>query len=347
MRIGLLPKLDPGRIYDVAVVGGGPAGLATAVYAASEGLSVVVLESRAFGGQAGASARIENYLGFPTGISGQALAGRAYSQAMKFGAEIVIPATVQTLDCTRPDAYRLDLAAGDRVQSRSIVIASGAQYRRPDTPGLDRVEKDGVHYWASPVEAQLCAGQAVALVGGGNSAGQAAVFLASKVAKVWMLVRGASLEASMSQYLIDRIKAQPNIELLTHTELLALDCDDAGALSTVVWRNRKTGQAERKPMRHLFLFIGADPCTGWMKGCAAAIDGKGFLKTGRDARPDGGDAPFTLQTSLDGVFAIGDVRSGSTKRVAAAVGEGAAVVAQIHGYLAATAPAPPIKETTP
>jgi thioredoxin reductase (NADPH) len=344
-RIGLLPKLDPSRLYDVAVVGAGPAGLATAVYAASEGLSVVVLEAHAFGGQAGASARIENYLGFPTGISGQALAGRAFSQAMKFGAEIVIPAAVETLDCTRPGEYRLDLAAGDRVRARAIVIASGAAYRRPDTPGLDRVEGDGVHYWASPVEANLCAGQEVVLVGGGNSAGQAAVYLSSKVAKVWMLVRGPGLKATMSKYLIDRIKAQPNITLLANTEMQGLECDEAGALHTVVWRDRKTGQSQRRDIRHLFLFIGADPCTGWMKGCEAATDDRGFIKTGLNARPKGQVADFTLQTSLDGVFAIGDVRATSTKRVAAAVGEGAAVVAQIHSYLAAMAPAEPVLET--
>jgi thioredoxin reductase (NADPH) len=306
-----------------------------------------VLETRAFGGQAGASSRIENYLGFPTGISGQALAGRAFSQAMKFGAEIVIPAPVETLDCTRPGHDQLELLSGDKISARAIVIATGAEYRRPDTPGLDRVESDGVHYWASPVEGKLCAGQEVVLVGGGNSAGQAAVYLASKVAKVWMLVRGPGLKATMSKYLIDRIKAQPNIALLANTEMQELECDDNGALHTVVWRDRKTGQSERKSMRHLFLFIGADPCTSWMKGCEAATDDKGFLKTGLDARPDGQGADLGLQTSLNGVFAIGDVRASSTKRVAAAVGEGAAVVAQIHAFLAALDAAEPSKETAP
>ena len=333
-RIGLLPKLDPSRRYDVAVVGAGPAGLATAVYAASEGLSVVVLETRAFGGQAGASARIENYLGFPTGISGMALAGRAFSQAQKFGAEVVVPAAVRSLDCSQPDGYLLELAAGDILRARTVVIASGAEYRRPDTPGMDAVESDGVHYWASPVEGKLCSGQEVTLVGGGNSAGQAAVYLASQAGKVWMLAR-RPLEETMSKYLIDRIRAQANIELLTDTEMTRLDADESGALHTIAWRNRKTGKASERPMRHLFLFIGADPCTDWMKGCDAEIDDKGFLLTGPQARPGViAASTLSLQTSLDGVFAIGDVRSGSTKRVAAAVGEGAAVVAQIHGYLA-------------
>ena len=332
-RIGLLPTLDSDKIYDVAVVGAGPAGLATAVYAASEGLSVLVLETRAFGGQAGASARIENYLGFPTGISGQALAGRAFSQAQKFGADVVIPAAVRRLDCTTPGAYALELQDGERVRARTVVIASGAEYRRPPVPGLEEAEGDGVHYWASPVEGALCAGQEVTLVGGGNSAGQAAVYLASKAARVWMLVRGPGLEATMSKYLIDRIRAQPNITLLTRTEVTGLQVDKVGALDVIAWRCNETGEAHERPMRHLFLFIGADPCTGWLAGCETAIDAKGFVLTGRAARPND-DNPMPLMTSLDGVFAIGDVRSGSTKRVAAAVGEGAAVVAQIHGYLA-------------
>lgn len=331
-RIGLLTHLDSSKVYDVAVVGAGPAGLATAVYAASEGLSVVVLETRAYGGQAGASSRIENYLGFPTGISGQALAGRAFAQAQKFGADVVIPASVERLDCSRTDGYALDLSDGDTVLSKTVVIASGAEYRRPKAPGLQEAEGAGVHYWASPVEGNLCQAQEVTLVGGGNSAGQAAVYLSSKASKVWMLVRGPGLEATMSRYLIDRIRAQGNIELLAHTEVQALTVDDTGALSAIAWRNSQTGQTTERPMRHLFLFIGADPCTDWMTDCNAAIDAKGFVLTGRLARPHEDD-PLGLHTSLNGVFAIGDVRSGSTKRVAAAVGEGAAVVAQIHGYL--------------
>jgi thioredoxin reductase (NADPH) len=332
-RVGLLPKLDPERRYDVAVVGAGPAGLATAVYAASEGLSVVVLEARAFGGQAGASSRIENYLGFPTGISGLALAGRAFSQAQKFGADIVIPGTVRLLDCRRSDGYALELEDGVVVRARAVVIASGAEYRRPDLPGLSEAESGGVHYWASPVEGKLCEGQEVTLVGGGNSAGQAAVYLAGRAAKVWMLVRRAGLEETMSRYLIDRIGAQPNIELLPQTEVERLEVDGSGALCRIAWRDRATGEVSERPMRRLFLFIGADPCTDWLEGCDVAIDPKGFVRTGKAARPAEADPPG-LMTSLDGVFAIGDVRSGSIKRVAAAVGEGAAVVAQIHAWLA-------------
>jgi thioredoxin reductase (NADPH) len=336
-RIGMSPTLDPGRHYDVAVVGAGPAGLATAVYAASEGLSVVVLESRAFGGQAGASSRIENYLGFPTGISGQALAGRAFNQAQKFGADIAISSAVQRLDCNRADGYALELMDGITLHARTVVIASGAEYRRPSIPGLAEAELDGVHYWASPVEGRLCAGHEVALDGGGNSAGQAAVYLASKAAKVWMIVRGPGLEATMSRYLIDRIRAQPNIELLTRTEVERLEVDVAGALCRVAWRDRQTEEAIEREMRHLFLFVGAAPCTSWLNGCDVAIDAKGFVCTGKGARPMEENPPG-LMTSLDGVFAVGDVRSGSTKRVAAAVGEGAAVVAQIHDFLAERRP---------
>ena len=340
--VGLLPELDPERRYDVAVVGAGPAGLATAVYAASEGLSVVVLESRAFGGQAGASSRIENYLGFPTGISGQALAGRAFNQAQKFGADIVIPSVVRRLDCTGADSYRLDLDGGTAIEARAVVVATGADYRRPPFPGLTEAERDGVHYWASRVEGALCSGQEVALVGGGNSAGQAAVFLSSVAAKVWMLVR-RPLETTMSQYLIERIAAQSNIELKVHTEVERLDVDEGGVLSRIAWRNHSTGETGEHPLRHLFLFVGADPCADWLKGCDAAIDAKGFILTGRAARP-GEEDPPGLMTSLDGVFAIGDVRSGSTKRVAAAVGEGAAVVAQIHAYLADHAAKPAVQQ---
>jgi thioredoxin reductase (NADPH) len=338
-RVGLLPKLDPARCYDVAVVGAGPAGLATAVYAASEGLSVVVLESRAFGGQAGASARIENYLGFPTGISGQALAGRAFNQAQKFGADILVATPVRRLDCGQPDCHVLALSDGSAVRARAVVVATGADYRRPNFPGLTEAARDGVHYWASPVEGRLCAGQEVALVGAGNSAGQAAVYLSGQAAKVWMLVRGSGLEATMSHYLIDRIAAQPNIEVLTRTEVERVDVDAGGALSQVAWRDKASGAAGEQALRHLFLFIGAAPCAGWLADCRAAIDAKGFILTGRAARPHDAD-PADLMTSVDGVFAIGDVRSGSTKRVAAAVGEGAAVVAQIHAYLAERLPEP-------
>ena len=268
---------------------------------------------------------------------------RAFSQAQKFGADIVIPGVVQRLDCDQPGGYALELDGGAKVQARTIVVASGADYRRPPFPGLAEAERDGVHYWASPVEGALCAGQEVVLVGGGNSAGQAVVYLASKAAKVWLLVRRGGLEATMSRYLIDRIKAQPNVELLGHTEIERVDVDESGALCRVAWRDHAKDEVSERPMRHLFLFVGADPCTHWLAGCEVDIDAKGFILTGRAARPDQEDPPG-LMTSLDGVFAIGDVRSGSTKRVAAAVGEGAAVVAQIHAYLADHAGAPAVPQ---
>jgi thioredoxin reductase (NADPH) len=339
--LGITPDLDPNKIYDVAVVGAGPAGLATAVYAASEGLSVLVLDQRAIGGQAGASARIENYLGFPTGISGQALAGRAFSQAQKFGAELAIPLEVARLDCSgrergRRDPLRLELTNGASVAAQTVVIASGARYRRPDIPNLASFEGAGVSYWASPVEAKLCEGEEVGLIGAGNAAGQAVVFLAPKVKRLHLVVRGGGLEASMSRYLIDRIAALPNVELHTGVEIIGLEGDPTGDLAAAVFRHRATKETKRCATRHLFLFIGADPNAGWLANCAAADD-KGFVLTGlglldgtgADQRP-----ALPLETSLPGVFAIGDVRAGSTKRVAAAVGEGAAVVAQIHTVLA-------------
>jgi len=329
--LGITPELDPERIYDVAVVGAGPAGLAAAVYAASEGLSVLVLDQGAFGGQAGASARIENYLGFPTGISGQALAGRAFNQAQKFGAEIALPLEVRRLVCDDPvdpgdGVPRLEFAAGPPVRSRTVVIASGARYRRPDIANLDDFDDAGISYWASPVEARLCEGETIALVGGGNSAGQAVVFLAPRVKRLHLIVRGPGLGVSMSRYLIDRIAALPNVELHAHTQIVALEGDRAQGLTAVRFRDRVSGRAHRRDLRHLFLFIGAEPNTAWLRGCVD-LDAKGFVLTG--AKPD-----LPLQTSLPGVFAIGDVRAGSTKRVAAAVGEGAAVVAQIHRVLA-------------
>jgi thioredoxin reductase (NADPH) len=329
--LGITPELDPAKLYDVAVVGAGPAGLATAVYAASEGLSVLVLDQRAAGGQAGASARIENYLGFPTGISGRALAGRALNQAQKFGAEIALPLEVQTLDCNaetgKERQLQITLTSGAVVTSRAVVVASGARYRHPDIANLDVFESNGVSYWASATEARLCEGEEVALIGGGNSAGQAVAFLAPRVSKLHLIVRGPGLEATMSKYLIDRIKALPNVELHTHTKITALEGDRAQGLTGAVFQDIRTGQDHHKVLRHLFLFIGADPNTGWLEGCVD-LDDKGFVKTGVT------DPALTLQTSLAGVFAIGDVRAGSTKRVAAAVGEGAAVVSQIHGFLA-------------
>ncbi len=325
------------RTYDVAIVGAGPAGLATAVYAASEGLSIVVFDAQAFGGQAAASARIENYLGFPTGISGQDLTGRAHVQAQKFGAEMAIPVGVSRLDC---DHRPLALEFGDdsRTKASAVVIASGARYRRLDVPNLHQFEGRGVWYWASPIEARLCRSEEIVLVGGGNSAGQAAVFLRDYAAKIWILVRGPSLSDSMSQYLIDRISATNNIEVLTNTEVVALSGAPQGQLDRVRWRNRVSGEDAEKPIRHLFLFIGADPATEWLQGCVS-LDAKGFVQTGASVpqefrSAENGAQPLSLQSSMPGVFAVGDVRSGSVKRVGAAIGEGAAAVAQLHTYLA-------------
>ena len=334
--IGLIGDLDPDKVYDVAVVGAGPAGLATAVYAASEGLSVLVLDGQSFGGQAGASARIENYLGFPTGISGMALMGRAFSQAQKFGAELAIPLRVQVLEADpdpRHGHFALSLDDGERAGARAVVIASGARYRRLDVANLDDFDNGSVHYWASPLEGRLSAGQAVALVGAGNSAGQAAVYLASQASQVFMLVRGPSLEASMSRYLIDRIAAQPNIQVLTSTRVTGLE-GHAGTLEAIRWRGSDGGET-RQAIRHLFLFIGAEPNTDWLRQCEVALDDKGFVRTGTEIEP--GWLP--LQTSRRGVFAIGDARCGSAKRVAAAVGEGAQVVQTLHAYLATALPA--------
>ncbi len=339
--LGMVPKLDPETVYDVCVVGAGPAGLATAVYAASEGLRVLVLDQRAIGGQAGASARIENYLGFPTGISGQALAGRAFIQAQKFGAELAIPVAVTKMDCGPDDRpvgvpIKLELSNGDRVQASTVVIASGARYRRPDIANLATFEGAGVSYWASPVEARLCAGEEVALVGGGNSAGQAVVYLAPKVKRLHLIIRGRGLAASMSRYLIDRIAALPNVELHTGTEVTALQGDRTRGLEGVTFQDRATGIATSRPIHHLFLFIGADPNADWLGGCVQ-VDAHGFVVTGTPPTEGAaGPAAFPLETDRRGIFAIGDVRAGSTKRVAAAVGEGAAVVAQIHAYLALT-----------
>ena len=330
--IGLVRPIDATKIYDAAIVGAGPAGLAAAVYAASEGLSVIVLDCRAFGGQAGASSRIENYLGFPTGISGMALMARAYNQAQKFGAEMAIPDQANRVgDCPDANGKRFQLSVGDDelVQARAVVVASGARYRRLAVANLAEFEGSSVHYWASPIEARLCGGQEVALVGAGNSAGQAAVYLARYVKKVWLLARGGSLNATMSHYLVERIKAQPSIEVLTEVEITALEGHD-GNLEAVRWRNRVSGDEATRPVRHLFLFIGADPNTDWLAQCDVALDGKGFVRTGGDC----GERHHALETSRTGVFAIGDVRSGSVKRVAAAVGEGAQVVAAVHAYLA-------------
>jgi thioredoxin reductase (NADPH) len=323
------------RIYDVAIVGCGPAGLATAVYAASEGLSVAVLDARAFGGQAGASARIENYLGFPTGISGQALAGRAFTQAQKFGADIMIPMSAKSLDCARKDgAFALALECDDELRSRAVVVASGARYRRPEIENLDKFEGRGVWYWASPIEARLCAEQDVVLVGGGNSAGQAAVFLSGHARKVHMMIRGGGLGASMSRYLIERIEATPNIELMFNTEVVGLEGKQDATLDHVRWKSRLSGEETTFDNIHnLFLFVGADPATGWLSNCGVTLDRGGFVVTGAQSELNQGRQVPSLETSVPGVFAVGDVRSGSVKRVGGAIGEGAQVVAALHGFL--------------
>jgi thioredoxin reductase (NADPH) len=322
------------KIYDIAVVGCGPAGLATAVYAASEGLSVAVLDSRAYGGQAGASARIENYLGFPTGISGQALAGRAFNQAQKFGADIMIPVSANSLNCERRDgAFALTIDGGEELRARSVVVASGARYRRPDIGNLDKYEGRGVWYWASPVEARLCAGQDVALVGGGNSAGQAAVFLSGHARRVFMIIRGGGLGASMSRYLIERIEATPNIDLMFNSEVVGLEGTDDTSLERIRWKSRLADEQSTLDVRNLFLFVGADPATNWLSGCGVTLDRGGFVVTGAQSELNLGRQVATLETSVPGVFAVGDVRSGSVKRVGGAIGEGAQVVAALHSYL--------------
>jgi thioredoxin reductase (NADPH) len=329
--IGLVGPIDPNKAYDLAVVGAGPAGLATAVYAASEGLSVVVFDCRAFGGQAGASARIENYLGFPTGISGMALMARAFNQAQKFGAEISIPTEVLGLEApggAHPQHFALMLADDQRATARAVVAANGARYRRLNVEGLEAFEAASVHYWASPLEGKLCSGEEVVLVGAGNSAGQATVYLASQAKKVWLLVRGSSMAASMSRYLVDRIEGLANVEVLTQTEISGLEGKD-GMLETIRWKDA-SGREVRRSIRHLFMFIGVDPNTDWLSGAGVTLDPKGFVVTGKDAATGAG----LLETNVHGLFAVGDIRSGSIKRVAASVGEGAQVVAALHAFLA-------------
>jgi thioredoxin reductase (NADPH) len=333
--MGMIGGFAKNKLYDVAIVGSGPAGLSTAVYAASEGLSVAVLDARSFGGQAGASARIENYLGFPTGISGQALAGRAFTQAQKFGADMMIPMQVSALDCARSEgAFSLALDCGETLRAKAVVVASGARYRRPEVERLADFEGRGVWYWASPIEARLCKEQEVVLVGGGNSAGQAAVFLSAHASKIHMVIRGGGLGSSMSRYLIERIEATPNIELVFNTEVVALEGTQDASLERVRLRSRLSAEETSLEIRNLFLFVGADPATGWLDGCGVTLDHGGFVITGapyagRDVQP--------LETSVPGVFAVGDVRCGSVKRVGGAIGEGAQVVAALHGFLGDTA----------
>jgi thioredoxin reductase (NADPH) len=337
--LGITPTLKKDEVYDVAVIGAGPAGLATAVYAASEGLSVLVLDAEVLGGQAGASARIENYLGFPTGISGPALTGRALNQAQKFGAQVAIPLVATRIGCEGGgdgETVEITLSEQGSVNARTVVVASGARYKRAVVANMKPFEGDSVHYWASPVEGKLCAGEQVALVGAGNSAGQAVVFLAPQVKRLTMIVRGEGLEASMSRYLIDRISMLENVEVLVNSELAELHGEPMGYLHGATVRNRKTRGISQLAIRHVFMFIGAEPNTAWLNGCLA-LDDKGYILTGPQSENGAiAKAHLPLQTSLPRVFAIGDVRSGSTKRVASAVGEGAAVVAQIHSVLGAS-----------
>jgi len=331
-----LSDLNETVVRDLAVIGAGPAGLSTAVYAASEGLDVLVIEARSPGGQAGSSSRIENYLGFPTGVSGQTLASSALVQAEKFGAELAVARTVSRLGCDRP--YRLELGAGIVVQSRSIVIATGVKYRKPDLPDLARFEGVGVYYGATQVEALFCRGEDVIVVGGGNSAGQAAVFLSEAGRNVTMMVRGSGLAQSMSRYLIRRIQETPNITLLTNTRLVALQGDSR--LGGVTWRDGQ-GVETTADIRHVFMMTGADPNTAWLQDCVA-LDGQGYVRTGSDldaavlaeARWPFARPPLLFETSRPGVFAIGDVRANSVKRVAAAVGEGSVCVQLVHKVLA-------------
>jgi thioredoxin reductase (NADPH) len=332
-QLGLVRNINRDRVYAVAVVGAGPAGLSTAVYAASEGLSVIVIDAHAFGGQAGASARIENYLGFPTGISGQALAGRAFVQAQKFGAEMMIPTEVKSLVCSlKAGSFTLEVNTGEPVHAQTVVVATGARYRRIAIANLHEFEGRGVWYWASPIEARLCTAEEVIVVGGGNSAGQAVVFLADYAAKVRMMVRGSGLAESMSSYLIERIEAIPNIELMTHTEIVALEGSRTG-LARVRWRDDQTGVETAAPIRNVFLFLGAEPITGWLKDCGVTLDKAGYVET-RVASREMQNPPASLETNVAGLFAVGDVRSGSVKRIGAAIGEGAQVVQALHAYFA-------------
>jgi thioredoxin reductase (NADPH) len=328
---GLNAGIDEGSVYDLVVVGGGPSGLAAAVYGASEGLNVLVVESNAPGGQAGSSSRIENYLGFPMGISGQELASRAFVQAEKFGAGIAVARSATALRCARPP-YVVELDDGGSVQGRSIIVAAGAQYRKLDLPNLAQFEGVGIYYGATQVEAQVCAGQEVAVVGGGNSAGQAAVFLSTVAKHVHLLVRGPGLSATMSRYLISRIESSAEITLRTRTEIEALEGN--GHLERVRWRDATSRTRETRDVPHLFLMTGACPNTAWLQGCLA-LDSKEFIKTGSEVGADWplNRAPYLLETSLPAVFAVGDIRAGSLKRVAAAVGEGSMAVQFVHKVL--------------
>jgi thioredoxin reductase (NADPH) len=334
--LGFNETVDPTQIRDVVVVGAGPSGLAAAVYGASEGLDVLVVEASSPGGQAGSSSKIENYLGFPYGVSGQELAGRAYTQAERFGAQMLV-ATGARLHCERKP-YVIETDDGVTVSAHSIVIATGAQYRRLPLPNLARFEGAGIYYGATKVERDECAADETIVVGGGNSAGQAAVYLSDAGRHVHVLVRSGGLAESMSRYLSRRLEETPNIELHTHTEIVALD--GAEHLESVTWRNNQTGETEQRPIRHVFLMTGGVPNTGWLDGCIS-LDSKEFVKTGPELSPEDLSAahwpllrqPYLLETSLPGVFAVGDVRSGSVKRVASAVGEGSIAISFVHQVL--------------
>jgi thioredoxin reductase (NADPH) len=335
--LGFNEAIDQTHARDLVIVGAGPSGLAAAVYGASEGLDVLVVESNSPGGQAASSSKIENYLGFPTGISGQELAARAYTQAQKFGAQVLIARGAKRLSCERKP-YAVETDEDARVTARAIIIATGAAYRRLSLENLSQFEGAGVYYGATPMEAQLCVGDEVVVVGGGNSAGQAATFLAQTARRVHVLVRSNGLAESMSRYLIRRLEESPSIELRTQTEIVALEGD--GHLERVSLRDNQTGNIETRNVKHVFVMTGAVPNTGWLDGCLA-LDAKGFIKTGADLSPEDlaaarwplPRAPHLLETSLPGVFAVGDVRAGNLKRVASAVGEGSIAVALVHQVL--------------
>jgi thioredoxin reductase (NADPH) len=338
--LGFNSSIDGTQMRDLIIVGAGPSGLAAAVYAASEGLDVLMIETTAPGGQAGSSSRIENYLGFPTGVSGQELAARATTQAQKFGAHMMIARSVVRLHCDRRP-YRVELDGGDTLPARAIVIATGAQYNKPRLENLANFEGKGIYYGATYIESQLCGGDEVAVVGGGNSAGQAAVFMSQSARKVHMLVRSGELSSTMSRYLIQRLTENSQIELHWNTEITALEGGES--LERVIWRNKKTGESETRDVRHVFVMAGASPRTEWLRGCLA-LDDKGFILTGRDLEAVGNSdgyppwpltrGPLMLETSLPGVFAVGDVRANNVKRVASAVGEGAISISLVHRALA-------------
>ena len=330
--LGLTETVQGDTVFDVAVVGAGPSGLAAAVYAASEGLATVVIEKLAPGGQAGTSSKIENYLGFPTGISGQALAGRAQVQAQKFGARLAVSRAVRAIGCAAMP-YRLEMEDDSTFHARSVIVATGARYRKLDVANYAHFEGQGIQYAATGVEAALCSGSEVVVVGGGNSAGQAAVFLSRSVAHVHMLVRSDGLAETMSDYLLQRIDRSEKITLHANSEVTALSGDDY--LREVTWTNRKTGASETLAVGALFVMIGAEPNSEWLRGCLD-LDDNGFVLTGKDEA--GKTLSSQYATSKAGIYAVGDVRSGSVKRVAASVGEGSVVVQAVHGYLMADAP---------